>query len=365
MKKERRVCHLTSAHPAKDIRIFYKECISLSNAGFDVTLIGKNDKNEIVEGVRIIKIRKFKSRILRIIFVPWIVLYKALIIRAEIYHFHDPELLIIGLILRLLRKKVIYDVHEDVPRQLFTKSYLNKKSAIVLSKLFEIFENICVRGLSGIIAATPTIKDRFTTINKKSIDVNNFPIISEIDAYDWKIKTENNICYIGGIFKERGIVEIIKSLNDNVNLHLAGKISPVSFEKELRQFPEWKFVKYMGFINRKDINKILKLSKIGIVTLHPFPSYIVSLPIKMFEYMAAGIPVIASNFPLWKKIIEDNNCGICVDPLNIIEIKNAINYLLNNEEQAKQMGINGRDAVLNKFNWNSQKGKLIDFYKSL
>ena len=107
---------------------------------------------------------------------------------------------------------------------------------------------------------------------------------------------------------------------------------------------------------------MLNQSKIGIVTLHPKENYLESLPIKMFEYMHAGIPVIASNFPLWQEILTENKCGICVDPFNLDQIAEAIKYLLNNEEDARIMGINGREAVTKKYNWENEVKKLENIY---
>ena len=128
---------------------------------------------------------------------------------------------------------------------------------------------------------------------------------------------------------------------------------------------EWKYVEFVGFVNRKEMASILARSKAGLVTLHPTVNYIDSLPVKMFEYMASGIPVISSNFELWKTIVEGSQCGICVDPKNISEITNAIKSIFNNDELSKQMGENGRRAVVEKYNWDLEKKTLFEIYSSL
>jgi len=359
------ICHITSVHPVKDVRIFYKECLSLANAGYKVYFIAQHDNSEIIEGINIVRIPLIKNRLLRIFILPFIIVFKSIRINASIYHFHDPELLFVGFLLRLFNKKVIYDVHENVPEQILTKPYLNKLQKGIISRVFKFTENAISRSFSGIITSTPTIKERFININKNTIDIKNYPVIEEIEPINWHEKKERSLCYIGGIFEERGILENIRCLDESMKLLLAGTVSTPSFLEQIKSLPQWKFVNFVGYINRKEINTILNRSKIGLLTLHPFPSYIVSMPIKLFEYMAAGIPVIASNFELWRTIIEENNCGICVDPLNIDEIKKAVNYLFDHEEIATQMGMNGRKLVLEKFNWKLEEKRLIEFYSTL
>ena len=135
------------------------------------------------------------------------------------------------------------------------------------------------------------------------------------------------------------------------------------FKEKLKSHHYWGKVDFHGYINRNEVQKILANSSVGIVTLHPTNAYIESLPVKMFEYMAAGIPVIASNFPLWKEIVEGNNCGICVDPLDPKEIGGAIQYLIDNPKESEKMGKNGLRAAINTYNWSLQEKKLFSFYK--
>ncbi|MBP8990882.1 MAG: glycosyltransferase family 4 protein [Spirochaetes bacterium] len=360
-----KICHISTVHPAFDVRIFHKECKTLLDAGYDVSFIVQHDKEEIIEGIKIIPLPKPKNRLNRMLFLPFKAYKLALKQNAEIYHFHDPELIFIGLLLKLKGKKVIYDVHEDVPRQILNKQYLKKHISYVISYLFEKFENLFARRFDFLIAATPHIRDRFLKINKNTIDINNFTLLKEMySKLQWE-ERENNIAYIGGITKIRGIIELVKALeyiNIDINLYLAGDFENKNLEQYVKSLNGWKKVKYYGYIEREGISKILKNSKIGIVTLHPTTNYFESLPVKMFEYMSAGIPVIASNFPLWKEIVEGNKCGICIDPQSPEEIAKAVEYLLNNPEIAKQMGENGRKVVEEKYNWEKEGKKLLEVY---
>ena len=85
----------------------------------------------------------------------------------------------------------------------------------------------------------------------------------------------------------------------------------------------------------------------------------------MFEYMSAGLPVIASNFPKWKNIINETNCGICVNPENPDEIAKAIEFIMTHPKKAKEMGQNGRKLIEKKYNWSIEEKKLNIIYSSL
>jgi glycosyltransferase involved in cell wall biosynthesis len=335
--------------------------------GFNVNLIvadGKGD--EVVDKIKIYDVGKPKNRKERMFKTTKKVFQKALEINAEIYHFHDPELIPIGLKLKKLDKKVIYDVHEDVPRQLLYKPYLNKIIKIILSKLIEIYENYSAKKFDYIITATPYIRDRFKRLNLNTIDINNFPLLNEFHSLDLKNNKENAVCYVGGISRVRGIVELIKSLEyvDTI-LHLAGEFESEKLKKEVMQLSGWKKVKYYGYVNREKVREIFKSVSVGIVTFLPEPNHIYSMPNKLFEYMSASLPVIASNFLLWKEIVEKNNCGICVDPANPEEIAKAIEYLITHPDKARKMGENGRKVVLEKYNWEKESEKLIEIYTRL
>lgn len=124
-------------------------------------------------------------------------------------------------------------------------------------------------------------------------------------------------------------------------------------------------VEFVGKLSRDQVNKLYGQSRAGLVLYQPAANHYESQPIKMFEFMAAGLPVIASDFPLWREIIEENKCGICVDPQDINAVRNACELLLSDPETAQQMGLNGHKAVEDKYSWDSEAKKLIDIYKSI
>jgi glycosyltransferase involved in cell wall biosynthesis len=360
---KKNIVHLTSVHLRYDIRIFQKECISLSKAGYNVTLIVADGKGtEIVKGIKIIDVVSSlaSSRIVRILKFPRLVYLAALKLQADIYHFHDPELIPVGLKLKKAGKNVIYDIHEDLPRQTLSKEYIPKLFRVPLSAILEYYENKSIKQFDAVITATPFIKNRVLKLNKKSVNINNFPITSELVLQNALEEKEDAVCFVGAISRLRGVKELVQAaFLVNVKLYLAGKFTESDFEQEVKGLPGWKNVIECGHLDRKEVANLMAKCIAGVVTFLPAPNHCNAQPNKMFEYMSAGLPVICSNFPLWKEIIEANECGICVNPSDPNAIASAIKKI------GLKMGKNGQVAIKEKYNWEAESKKLIDLYNNL
>lgn len=364
-----KVAHLTSVHTRYDTRIFLKECLSLARS-YSVYLVvadGKGDEEN--DGVKITDVGAPRGRLSRIFKTTKKILNAAVKIDAAIYHLHDPELIPVALKLKRLGKIVIFDAHEDVPKQLLGKPYLIKPVKRLLSSVFYLYERWACRKMDLIITATPYIRDKFIKINRMAVDINNYPLLGELadGGVDWS-KKRNYVCYVGGVTQIRGIFTVVDAFNyvqSNARLMLVGKFADASLEETARTSEGWGSVDALGFLERRGVREVLSQSVAGLVTFLPSPNHIDAQPNKMFEYMSAGVPVIASNFPLWKEIIEGNNCGLCVDPLVAPDIAAAIDYFVQNPESAEQMGRNGKQAVEQKYNWSMEEAKLLAFYKTL
>lgn len=364
-----KICHLTSVHPRYDTRVFLKMSSSLAAHGHSVSLIVADGRgNEERNGIKITDVGISRGRVDRVLNTTQRVLRAGLFENADVYHLHDPELIFIGLWLKIRGKVVVFDSHEDVPKQLLSKPYLSKNRAVILSRLMSLLERAACPRFDGIVVATPSIGNKFERFCRNVQVVNNYPLLSDLeDDRGWQEK-RREVCYVGAISTIRGVTELVRAaafLSDDVSLNLGGVFSEPDVELEVKKLPGWSRVNELGFLSRAAMKDVLGRSMAGLVTFLPAPNHLDAQPNKMFEYMSAGIPVIASRFPLWTEIIEGNQCGICVDPENPEEIALAIKRVVDNPEWAKELGENGRRAVVERYNWEAEEKVLLAFYENL
>lgn len=358
----KKICHITTVHQWNDDRIFLKELQSLSNAGYESYLIAPG-KERIENGIHVVGIGNFNGRKERILKASKVVFQKAIEIDADVYHFHDPELLPCGIKLKRNGKKVIFDSHEDVPAQILDKEWIPGIFRRIISKIYRMYETYAVKKFDAVIAATDHIANQFKKRAKTVLVINNYPKLDDIQFHENPFeKREKIICYAGGISEARGQLIMESAVEGiGVTLVMAGELTDEIVERQENR----KNVHYIGMLNRQEVNKLYGRSIGGFVLLKPTHNYRNSLPIKMFEYMAAGLPFIASDFPIWKKIVEESKAGICVNPKDMNSIKDAILWITNNPEEAQKMGRRGRDCVIKKYNWKNEEKKLCDLYKKI
>lgn len=324
--------------------------------------------DERVDGVRIVDVGGPAGRMRRALLSTRRVLRAALQLDADVYQLHDPELIPAGLRLKRRGKRVVFDSHEDIPAQLLAKPYLGPFARRALSSTFAAYQRHAFRRFDGLIAATPFIRTRLDSIHPNTVDINNYPVLEEFDITpDWEAK-RMEVCYVGSISAIRGIRELVRAcelLQTPARLSLVGRFSEPALEREVADYPGWQRVDAHGHLDRAGVRQTMQRAMAGLVTLHPVVNYLDALPVKMFEYMAAGLPVIASRFPLWQDIVEGNQCGLCVDPEDPLAIAAAIDHLCRHPHIARRMGENGRRAVHTTYHWGSEAGKLGAFYDSL
>lgn len=362
-----RIAHLSTAHGRRELRVHLKECNSLASNGYEVHyIVADGLGDERVGDVEVHDIGRAGGRFRRMLLRPWHMLVAARRINARIYHFHDPEILLIALFLLRGGAKVIYDSHEDVPRSLLSRDWIPTWIRPALSIVFEIFEDFVSRRLSAVIGATPNITDRFVRLNRNAIAINNYPLPSEIEDKVERHGHTRNVCYLGGIARIRGIEEMIRALEYiDVQLILAGPFESTATEKAMRELPGWAKVDYRGQVSRKAVREIMAESQAGLVFFHPEPNHINAQPNKIFEYMSAGLPVLASDFPLWRQLLVESRAGLVANPLDSKSIAHIIGELLDNPQLAAEMGRRARESVLQSYLWTTEEKKLLNLYSKL
>lgn len=365
-----KICILTSIHSVFDGRIFKKEAKALVKAGYQVTLVAPHTMNETVDGVEIVAISRPKNRFMRILGTTCKALPVAMRQKAQIYHFHDPDLLPLGVILKLMGKKVVYDVHEEHHKAVLSRDYMPWPLRQFVSYMFNIFEKLCARCFDGVVAATETIQKRFET--RKTICVHNYAHLSGETVTEKGDKKEAfRIIFSGRLHKDSGLSNVIKAIeslkNYDVRLVLIGEFefSSKSYEDYLKSLGGWSRVEYLGKLPHAVVLQELARADLGIECFKSAPNSVFSLPTKVFEYMATGLPVLCSDLPGLKSVVETSQCGICVDETDPGKIAEQIKFFINNPELRKQMGKNGKRMVLEKYNWEKESEKLLQLYSNL
>jgi glycosyltransferase involved in cell wall biosynthesis len=364
-----RVAHLSTVHRPDDPRILLKECATLREAGYDVVLIGRGQRPADA-GVRFVSIGEPRGRLHRMTVVAAHMLRVARAERAAIYHFHDPELIPVGMALKLGGARVVYDVHEDLPRQIAYKPYLPSLSRGPLGAAAALLEAVAGRAVDAVVAATPRIAGRFP--HNKTVIVQNFPLSAEFDgladARPYASRPEI-VAYVGRITPVVGALVMadaarIVARARATRFVFAGPVDPeTSAEMQVRAAPAQ--VEMPGWIDRTTVAGVLGDARVGLVLFQLVENYVEAYPTKLFEYMAAGVPVVASDFPLWREIIDGAGCGLLVDPGDPSAVAAAILELLSDPERAGEMGLNGRRAVLERYRWEPQGQRLLDLYAKL
>jgi glycosyltransferase involved in cell wall biosynthesis len=274
-------------------------------------------------------------------------------------------------VLRASGKDVIYDVHEDVPKDVFSKKYLPIWSKPLISWLADKLEILVAKHFSGLVTVTPSIAERFRPVNSRTVVVHNYPYQKEIvgaeKALPWKTRRQS-VAYVGLISENRGIREMAAAMNLlpeglPATLELAGPVT--ARLEELIDRPGWERIHNLGLLDQLSAFRLLHVVRAGLVLYHPEPNHLEAMPLKIFEYMGAGLPVIASDFPLWRRILGDSGCGILVNPLDPQSIAEAIEYILKHPHEAEEMGRRGQAAVVEHYNWEAQAAKLVSLYSGL
>jgi glycosyltransferase involved in cell wall biosynthesis len=362
----KKVCLLSSVRPATEHRMLSKEGASLVRAGYRVSIVAPHPHDEVLSGIVIKAVPKFTSRFVRMVRTTWSVYREALHQCADVYHFHDTGLIPVGWLLKLHGKYVLYDVREDTPASIHDTYWIPRWAQPGVAWAVDIAEKLSGRMLDGIVAATPHIGQRFP--HSKTAVVQNFPLLDEaFPASRPYLERPPLVLYIGSINPLRGVLELVEAIGLlpeilQARLAIGGEFEPSALEQEARQKPGWKRTEYAGWQDRRGLLDLLSRARVGVVPFLPAHDHMDAQPIKLFEYMIAGLPIVASNLPRLREIVTEVQCGILVDPSQPKAIAEALQWLLEHPTEAQAMGNRGRQAILQTYNWNSQAQLLLDLY---
>lgn len=367
-----RVCHVTSVHQRYDTRIFHKECTSLAKAGYDVTLLVADGKEaEVRNGVKIVSADYVPtSRFKRILSSGHAMFKSAKLIDAEIYHLHDPELLPLGKKLKQHGKKVIFDSHENIFGQIMNKEWIPRVLRLPASIVYSIYANHVLKNMDYIIAVTPIMINDLEKINKRVKLITNYPIIDAPSNKDRTNTPEETIfVFAGGISKQWCHEAILKALAGLKAKYLLMGWGEPSYLASLKSSSLWEKVIFLGKVSQNEVKEKFKNCTVGIAILEYSPNTNGRTGTlgntKLFEYMESGLPVICTDFILWKSIIDKWQCGMCVAPNDVEGLRQAMSYLASNPKVALKMGTNGKKAILSEFNWGIEEKKLLSLYEHL
>lgn len=367
MRSEGRIVMLANAgHKPLDTRIFHKEAISLTAAGFHVTLIIPHSASFTRDRVEVKAVPLPVKGWEQLVLCPWRIFRKALQEpRSAVFQIHDSELLLIGLFLRCSGRKVIYDAHEDTPLQISYQHWIPSLVKPFYGLVYRLLEKIAGWCFQAVIVAEPVIARYFPS--SKVVLIRNFPrkdsFAKEV-PYDQR---NGSLVYVGLLSKARGLIEMLEghrlaAEKINIPFVLGGKFAPASLEGEL--LPRYK-VDYRSWLPYDEMIDVLYSSSIGIIVPNPTERYKTNYPVKLFEYMAAGMPVIASSEGESATFVRESGGGILVDPMKPNEIAEAILALRTDPQRAAIMGVQGRKLILEKYNWESEATRLVNLHERL
>ena len=368
-----KVCHVTSAHRNDDPRIFQKECTTLAMNGYDVYYVAPGN-SFLKNGVHVIGVAKkkfagFFGKVKRLLFFSRSVYMKAKKLDCDIYHFHDPDMLRYAIKFSKKGKRVIFDFHEEYHESILNNERKSIPRAFVklAAKYYLHLQNKVCRFASGCIVVNPQMYGKWTKYSENVIQITNYPIICPAIS---NFKKKKNLIVFAGKnpdnYSQDIFIKAISSIPD-IEYHIYGDIS-AQRKSELLAISS-RGISFKGTIPFDQMYQVIAEAAIGMAVTDIFfvdgdkKGSIGNT--KLFEYMMMKVPVICTNYDNWKKIVENDQCGICVDPHDVGEIRDAVNKILNDSILAETMGKNGRLMVEKKYNWANDAKTLLAFYDSL
>jgi glycosyltransferase involved in cell wall biosynthesis len=382
-----------------------KEARSLAHAGYDVTVIawdreGKFAAGEPVDGFAVKRVQDVRSGygvgVRQAFLLPrfWLRAWQHLDkLKPMVVHCHDFDTLPPGwLWAKLHRRRVIYDAHEY-----YVELQKPRLTGVVGKALLAII-GTAEQSLSRTADAVITVDERIARQyrNHRVVIVGHYPPIDFAEDAATRSQTEapseratppggtgpsdigDNphqpcLVYAGRFSTDRGMLVIAEALRRvaaagfRPHAHLLGtwtsRAEEQAFAEAIRGLEDQ--IEVAGWVPFDQVAHQLRKADIALAILQPIPRYVTALPVKLFEYMACGLPVIISDFPPNRAVVAAADCGILIDPTNTAAVAAAIQHLLTHSGEARRLGQNGRQAFEASYNWQALEPRLFDLYSDL
>ncbi len=384
-EKMKKIVHITSVHSAFDSRILYRECRWLAGKGYEVFLIAPSSFSyKKVDDVHILGVRKYGARSKR--FLTWLhILIKVCGLKPDLVHFHDPELLVIVPLLKMLNRnkiKIIYDVHEYFIESIKDKIWIPQGLKKITAFFVSFCESFFGRWVDAQIFVVSGQLPYYSDWNTLKIIVHNYPDPDEFkmdveETETDKVHAKFTLVHIGSLYERRGIMTMLKALRllteqgyDDVCFILGGVFESKLFRHRVDTFINCNYlqsnVKIAGWIDYPVINKYFAHADAVWIALYPLSQYLQqNISTKQLEAMAASLPVVCSDLPSLTRFIDKASCGISVPAEDPAAHADAIKFLYHNRDKAREMGLRGRQLIMEKFNWQHEAELLSNFYAAL
>ena len=366
---KQRIAVISTVHETYDTRIFYKQIASL-RANYDVVYF--SPASGTPEHDWIVPLPKSRSKLGRLR-TQLALIGKLRHHRADLYLLHDPELLPLGIVLKCLGKRVVWDMHEDTYNDIKTKTYLNPLTRSVVAFIYRLFQGIAYRLFDGFILAEDGYSDYFAQPARVCV-VHNYPLLERLNRYQEVAKGRETIVYIGSISANRGVFQLLDLVArlqrdfPRITLQLIGPFTDERLEASVRRYVRERRiednVRIRGPMKNVEAYGELAKCRVGLALLLPEPNFTKSLPTKMFEYMALGLPVVVSNFPLWESIIKNHNVGAAVDPFDTDSACRVVRRLLSDPPFYAALSRNARQTA-QRYSWETENVILQSFLATI
>lgn len=365
------LCHFSTAHTELKSRSFHRECLPLSVAGFGICYFTSMNFNGRRDGVDFVSLPAFKSRLRRLLAIPTL-LRRLSAQRADIYHFQDPELLPLAFALKLIgRKRVVYDAYEDFPSIARSHQSIPRLLRPIAAKIISGLERLGACFFDGIMTADPfTLRRLARTGKSRKLVFYNFPNL-EFFPPPLRAEKKSDVVYRGGLSERAGtyvLLEALRLLADQgrpVRLSLIGYFddaaSRAALFERIRGLNLESQVSITGKLDHEDMSAALSEARIGVSPLQDTHKFRLNLPVKVFEYWACGLPVIASDLPCIRPFFRSNQAGFLFKAGDAVRLAQSIAWMLDHPAQASQMGERGRAAIVQRFNNRNEIRKLREF----